>query len=396
MRRRSLSSPITAALVVWAVWHWFSSPPSPQFVSSCAPTAAWMCISQREGVVRVDGPLGPFPLGGINREAFSLLRRHYLRWCGGYVQISSLSLLHPHRIVALQWDSHATLHLPPTLTLTSEVVRAGKDSEGRLAVVTDDGRRWSFPRCTTPHPAAPHSPPCPLVRQCAVGGGRDVDVCIAVTTARGMERRRRAVRPALVASGMPFMFVVGRAGWADEDVAQDPFTMRADVDDAYAATVLKTAALLRCAAAAPCCTRIFKMDDDTFVNAAALRAVARGLMPHVPQIAGHVWEGSRPVRDVAHHSYVPSSLYSLDTFPRYPSGGAGWLATRSAVRELASCPIYLQMVREDVVDGVCAALAGVLITHSQLFGVSASCDDAMASSHVSGGDMAVACTLFGA
>ena len=98
---------------------------------------------------------------------------------------------------------------------------------------------------------------------------------------------------------------------------------------------------------------LFAVDDDTFVNLAAMPALIGGWDVRVPMLLSFIWNSP-----------------GFNAGRTWPSGGAGMLMTRAAVRAFAEklyspqCPFDGE---NDLTLGTCAWRLGVALVHSPLF-----------------------------
>lgn len=154
-------------------------------------------------------------------------------------------------------------------------------------------------------------------------------------------------------------------------------------------------------AASPECSVVLKQDDDTFVHP---RNLINFLKHHAKAPLFHGWRWKTPhvIRDKAHKSYVPRSVYKPDRFPSYLSGGAGYLISWDLVPVLAACPLYERMLREDATvsgrrrrraaaahgrrrpraqTGLCLLEYGIKPVHDPRFRTTKACTNGIVTSH---------------
>jgi histo-blood group ABO system transferase len=155
------------------------------------------------------------------------------------------------------------------------------------------------------------------------GANRPGSLLIAVLTCEDYRRRADAVRSTWGRDAKNIVYVIGRPG-GPEEVAGD--TLYLDCPDSFEGLTQKTFALCRYARAHFDFDRLFKCDDDTFVNVAALEAA------HCPAdffgyvLSDTLWPGWR----------THKGLRCAGAF-RGPwvSGGLGYFLSRRAVSVLA-------------------------------------------------------------
>ena len=185
----------------------------------------------------------------------------------------------------------------------------------------------------------------------ASGANRPGSLLIAVVTCNAYRDRADAVRRTWGRDAKHILYVIGRPSGPEEIVGD---TLFLDCPDTYESLTQKSFALCRYIRDHLNFDRVFKCDDDTLVNVAALEAA------HCPaDFFGYV------------HSETPSEGWRLHKGRRsqgvyrgpWVSGGLGYFLSRRAVSVLADCrdpEILGKEMFEDKAVSDALRLAGIL------------------------------------
>ena len=114
-----------------------------------------------------------------------------------------------------------------------------------------------------------HEPAALLIPPVASGANRPGSLLIAVVSCNAYRERADAIRNTWGRDARNIVYVVGRPGEAEEIVGD---TLYLDCPDSYERLTEKTFALCRFIRSRFDFDRVYKCDDDTFVNVAALEA----------------------------------------------------------------------------------------------------------------------------